>query len=765
MNSAFEIKELARRLGYDVPNGTDEQVLSYIANQMGFDNYIYSPENNEKLFSALKDVEHRQWMDDFWDDSPSGLDDGEVLEEVQDDYVDNETDDYDENTSDEDSAEHGDDDSSASSDNDSQSSGSENDKTDANNSDDSKSDEAKNSEEESDELKSSEDSKGDVDNKDGHTGKETKDFSAKSEKDNDAKANVENGDSKALQRQLQNNTQQAKSGANTAGVNNANKNLEHAKRMHNGNNPVTPVKSGDAVRGAKRTNDGAKKAETTKKLANGVKSVAAKTVSFFKNVVIPFLASHPWVILIVLGFILLFVVLIICFAGEGSSDKHKTSNGAHCSYDLSGVIASGNVQLDDVSVELINCSGIESNYTVLETVDFEKYVLGVALAEIGPDAPDEAIKSQIIAARNFALTRNQGMCPGNPDDCFYGYNASTGKIRMRACEADQVYWNYEKDIYREDRGAISIYSPEISSGTLWKSALSDARKQEVLALADEVKGKVLLDSAGNVLKLGYNATTSTQFINGANSGQDYEEILTSAYDIGDISSASCKTVSDIDYGDYVLSSDGDTILHEDLASFLARNGSSLEEFNQLISDNVDDAGYGTRAGVVAAAVTLIAELGNNYDVKIPYFWGGGHAGGIHDLASGSWGSNSCYTVANNQSYNYCGLDCSGFVPWAIRNGGFNMQTALLANQFQNISGAERVSLSSNSAVVQPGDILESRHHVVLVVGIDYDSKKYICAEASGNEYGIWFTRRSFGEEGYWGVKMDKYYDNVDNIRS
>ena len=82
------------------------------------------------------------------------------------------------------------------------------------------------------------------------------------------------------------------------------------------------------------------------------------------------------------------------------------------------------------------------------------------MAEIGPDAPDEALKAQIVAARNFALTRNSGMCPGNPDDCFYGYNESTGKIRMRACEADQVYWNYNEIIYREDRGAISLYSPE-----------------------------------------------------------------------------------------------------------------------------------------------------------------------------------------------------------------------------------------------------------------------------------------------------------------
>lgn len=711
MISAFEIKDLAKRLGYDVPNWSDEEVLTYIAQQLGLSNYIYGPENNEKLFSALKDVERRQFMDDFWDDTPSGLENTEILDDIsesQNDYQ----------------------------------------NTDAKNGEEKESD---------DDLKKADESQSD--DKSSVKKDEDNDSDVKKDKKTTDEKNPDN----SLTRKQLPSSQQNNGTGNVAGVNNANKNLEYAKRVRGENNLPVPTANPKPAKVVQATKD-SKKGEVAKKIAAGAKKAVTSIASFFKNVVLPFLAAHPWLIFVILGVFLLILILIICFAGDASS-KSRNSNGAHCSYDLSGVIASGNVQLNDLQVELINCDGIESNYTVLETVDFEKYVLGVALAEIGPDAPDEAIKSQIIAARNFALTRNQGMCPGNSDDCFYGYNASTGKIRLRACEADQVYWNYDKNIYREDRGAISIYSPEISSGTLWKSALSSERKKEVLALADEVKGKVLLDNKGDVLKLAYNATTSTQFVNGANDGQSYDKILASVYDVGGMSSASCTTTSEIDYKDYVLSSDGDTILHEDLATFLTKNGSSLEAFNQLISNNVKDAGYGTRAGVVAAAVTLIAELGNNYDVKIPYFWGGGHAGGIHDLASGSWGSSSCSTFANNQSYNYCGLDCSGFVPWAIRNGGFNMQYALLANQFQNMSGAKKVTLSKSDAVVQPGDLLESRGHVVLVVGIDYDNKKYICAEASGNEYGIWFTRRSFNENGFWGVKLDDYYNNKDNVRS
>lgn len=208
----------------------------------------------------------------------------------------------------------------------------------------------------------------------------------------------------------------------------------------------------------------------------------------------------------------------------------------------------------------------------------------------------------------------------------------------------------------------------------------------------------------------------------------------------------------IDYGDYVLSSDGDQILHERLDTFLQSNGTSLEEFNNLISSNVQEAGYGTRAGVVAAAVTLIAELGNNYGVKVPYFWGGGH-GSISVGAEASWGSNTCYTAANGQIYSYCGLDCSGFVTWAINNGGFSIPVQS-SGSFVYLDGVERVSLS-NSAVLQAGDLLATSGHIILIVGVD--DSGYICAEAAGNETGVLFSRKSFDASSYYGIDMSGFY--------
>lgn len=220
----------------------------------------------------------------------------------------------------------------------------------------------------------------------------------------------------------------------------------------------------------------------------------------------------------------------------------------------------------------------------------------------------------------------------------------------------------------------------------------------------------------------------------------------------DIAEASSGGTGTIDYGDYSLSSDGHEILHESLDTFLASNGTNLEEFNNLIATNVEEAGSGTRAGVVAAAVTLIAELGNNYGVKIPYFWGGGHST-ISIGAEGSWGSGRCYTYANGQAYTYCGLDCSGFVTWALNNGGFDVPPQS-SGTFQNLSGARRVSLGS-SAILQAGDLLATSGHIILIVGVD--DSGYICAEAAGNETGVLFSRKDFSASGYWGIDMSGFY--------
>ena len=561
----------------------------------------------------------------------------------------------------------------------------------------------------------------------------------------------------------------------------ARRNLEHQNKVNNADSKPSQAKKPDKSSsstpktGSPIKNALLKAGNSLKNKAKGLgkkkndsgsdskgQDVVDKAGGAIKNALLLFMKTHP---VLSMGIILVILLLIIFMIDTMEFDSSGKGRGKRsCTYSLSGVTSTGTVELSNLKVEIINCDGKADNYEVLDTVDFEKYILGVALAEAGPSSPDEALKAQMIAVRNFTLTRNSGMCPSHPESCFHGYNESTGIIRMRACTNDQVYWDYTKDCSKIERaGKPTLYCEGVDGSTdIWKKALSEERQKEVEALANSVMGEVLVDENGNVLKLGYQADETDKFIADANAGKSYVEILEGVYGSSSYSSAKCTYGGVYDYGDYTLSSENTSILHEPLDEFLEDNGTSLEEFNELIADNVDDAGWGTRAGVVAAAVTLIGELGDNYGVKVPYYWGGGHYDGVVDGALGYWGSTQCHTYANNQHYNYCGFDCSGFVPWAIKNGGFKKGVDL-ANNFQNMPNARKVRLT-NEPQLQPGDLLESSGHIVLVVGVDEASKQYICAEAMGNAYGVLFTRRSFNESGYWGVDLEDYYNDPNYIR-
>ena len=487
--------------------------------------------------------------------------------------------------------------------------------------------------------------------------------------------------------------------------------------------------------------------------------------------IIILLLSLPFILFMML--ILLVILMVVGGNFDVDGSANAVANGSQCKSEVS---VSGGTSIDTrgLRVELVNCFAKESDYKVLTTLDFDKYVLGVALAEIGPDTSDEAIKAQIIASRNFALTRSggkdTGMCPGNYNSCFYGYNANSKVIRMRACENDQVYWDYTKDIYRQATATkgVAKYSPEITSGRVWKPALSSSRIAEVEALAEQVKGDTLVDGSGNLVETGFNSTTSDKFINYADMGRSYDEILDKVYG-GKISKSKCDGSESDGSSSGGTGSSGVTsfnnsssnVLQEPLSSFLSKKGSSVQEFNNTISNNVNKAGWGTRQGVVAAATTLISELNDKYGVRINYFWGGGHSG-QSTLADGNWGNTGCDAYANGKHYNRCGLDCSGFVGWAIYNGGYRNITTL-AQSYYTVNGTTRVELN-NSPLLRPGDLMYSSGHVVMIVGVDSANSKYIVAEAAGLDYGVLFSKKDYNPSGYTGLDMTAFYENSSNVR-
>ncbi len=204
--------------------------------------------------------------------------------------------------------------------------------------------------------------------------------------------------------------------------------------------------------------------------------------------------------------------------------------------------------------------------------------------------------------------------------------------------------------------------------------------------------------------------------------------------------------------------DACTQINQPIGDFLESQGSSLEEFNNYIVSEVRNAGLGTRNGVVAAALALVGGLCQNYNARLPYTMGGAHPPNFYG-AKDLWG-----TPINGGSgamrygygpYFFEGPDCSGFVNWAIYNGGYSVSDMVAAN-----FGSYGTVHSMSSFTGQPGDILFNDHHVVLIVGTQSDN--YLIAEASSGENGTRITTTSKTSNNYQVVDMTQFYENEAN---
>lgn len=226
-------------------------------------------------------------------------------------------------------------------------------------------------------------------------------------------------------------------------------------------------------------------------------------------------------------------------------ESDECVSSGSCIYNVNGQ------NVSDVKVELVECGNKNSN--PIKTVSLEDYVMGVVAAEVGVGADPEVIKTQAILAKSFALTRQKGMCPGTGGkNCALGYNEETNTVRMRACEAEQVYCDPTEDCYRKaDRlygQSISLYSPEINSSTsgayVWKSKLSEEKLKEFKSVLEETRGKLALDEDGNIAKVNYASTQQKQFASLASQGYDYTEIILSVYpQVASFSQANCSAES------------------------------------------------------------------------------------------------------------------------------------------------------------------------------------------------------------------------------
>ena len=120
----------------------------------------------------------------------------------------------------------------------------------------------------------------------------------------------------------------------------------------------------------------------------------------------------------------------------------------------------------------------------------------------------------------------------------------------------------------------------------------------------------------------------------------------------------------------------------------------------------------------------IMEIAADKGLKLDYDWGGGHN-----------------TPIPNVDYVARGVDCSGFVSWAIDQG--SKETFLS----RTTGSLLRVGKGIDYTEAQAGDILVyndgTAGHVVMVVENDQEAKEFLVVEAAGSEIGVLMQTRSY----------------------
>lgn len=102
-----------------------------------------------------------------------------------------------------------------------------------------------------------------------------------------------------------------------------------------------------------------------------------------------------------------------------------------------------------------------------------------------------------------------------------------------------------------------------------------------------------------------------------------------------------------------------------------------------------------------------------------YFWGGGHDRIVEGLDP-TWGQEKEVTSPNSVTTGTTqpnSLDCSGYVSWALKNGGYDIDQPMSTWELEEI-GQKVPITSAASNNVQVGDLAAMNNHVGIIVKVD-----------------------------------------------
>lgn len=226
-----------------------------------------------------------------------------------------------------------------------------------------------------------------------------------------------------------------------------------------------------------------------------------------------------------------------------------------------------------------------------------------------------------------------------------------------------------------------------------------------------------------------------------------------------------------------------------------------ELLDKLLEYYINEAGYKTRAGAVAAGRFLTLQ----FKYRVPYFYENGRINdsGVHKAdGEGRYYkkglylhenkfANILYTYAdkaiwgcplkngsNNPKYGFVagrkmpnGLDCSGFVSWALVNGGFDPGDVGAGENegiYQLTNTGEFTVLTRDLAMsgnIKTGDLFNFWGHIALIIGQDDDN--YYVAESLPHLGGViakTYSKKTVANTFEFVVFMDTFYKEDGNLQ-
>lgn len=468
-------------------------------------------------------------------------------------------------------------------------------------------------------------------------------------------------------------------------------------------------------------------------------------------------------------FMMIYIILIGDESSSGSSSGSLSFNGYYQN------------RCEEVTVIFVDSS---FNVTGSGTYDMTDYVAGVVAAEVGGFANKEVYKAFALAARTFVELNADNDCSIEGSarrQAFKDITESTNSNHQLIYEAvketegqvitsNNSLYSIQYDAFcyaTKDSNYYTLVQQdqkipvEWATKNVWSSAYlncpCDANDKSMTSCWD-TEGNWTDGGHGRGMSQ-YGALYLATELN-----YTYDEILSFYYGDENITINSGSLITSI-AGLEIKDTRNATELKEPIATYLSSKGTSLDAMNNYIQESVKDVGVGTREGVVTAAVSMINFLYDNFNAKLPYYWGGKVYSKNIPSTFGYY-KESDTTRGGNKNY-YISFDCSGFVSWSIIAGGYNFNstgTSGIDSQFSKNS----CNISESSCIGQPGDLINSSGgHVELIIDVDIENEKYFVAQSTGS--GVVMNQRDMHQVHEGKITkilfLEEYYNNPENINN